>query len=45
LFVQFQYLPRDYKLIEKTFGNIKFDFTLLNFPPAFVYYAFKPLEA
>jgi phospholipid N-methyltransferase len=44
LFVQFQYLPQDYKLIKETFGNIKLGFTLFNFPPAFIYYAFKPLE-
>ncbi|HEX8577661.1 MAG TPA: rRNA adenine N-6-methyltransferase family protein [Flavobacterium sp.] len=44
LFVQFQYLPQDYKRIKKTFGNIKLGFTLFNFPPAFIYYAYKPLE-
>jgi phospholipid N-methyltransferase len=41
LYVQFQYLPRDYKLIKETFGGLKFGFTPFNFPPAFIYYASK----
>lgn len=36
-FLQFQYAPVDYKRLKKHFGNVKLRFSMLNFPPAFVY--------
>ena len=36
-FLQFQYAPFDYKRLKKHFGKVKMNFSMLNFPPAFVY--------
>ena len=36
-FLQFQYAPFDYKRLKTHFGKVKINFSLLNFPPAFVY--------
>jgi phospholipid N-methyltransferase len=36
-FLQFQYAPFDYKRLKTHFGKVKMNFSLLNFPPAFVY--------
>lgn len=36
-FLQFQYAPFDYKRLKSHFGNVKMSFSMLNFPPAFVY--------
>ena len=35
--LQFQYAPFDYKRLKTHFGKVKINFSLLNFPPAFVY--------
>ncbi len=37
LFIQYQYSLFDYRLLKKYFKEVKLDFSLLNFPPAFVY--------
>jgi len=37
LFIQYQYSLLDYKFLKKYFKEVKLDFALLNFPPAFVY--------
>ena len=36
-FLQFQYAPFDYKRLKSHFGNVKISFSMLNFPPAFVF--------
>jgi phospholipid N-methyltransferase len=36
-FVQFQYSLQSSKLMKRIFHSVKVDFTLFNFPPAFVY--------
>ena len=36
-FLQFQYAPFDYKRLKSHFGSVKMNFSMLNFPPAFVY--------
>ena len=36
-FLQFQYAPFDYKRLKSHFGSVKMNFSILNFPPAFVY--------
>jgi phosphatidylethanolamine/phosphatidyl-N-methylethanolamine N-methyltransferase len=40
-YIQFQYSLNDFGLLKRTFTNVNCDFTLRNFPPAFVYYARK----
>jgi phosphatidylethanolamine/phosphatidyl-N-methylethanolamine N-methyltransferase len=40
-FIQFQYSLQDYQSIKQAFDNIRLGFTLLNLPPAFIYYAQK----
>lgn len=40
-YIQFQYTLNDLRLLKKTFTYVNCDFTLRNFPPAFVYYARK----
>ncbi len=40
-YIQFQYSLNDLRLLKKTFTYVNCDFTLRNFPPAFVYYARK----
>ena len=36
-FIQFQYSLNAYKSLKKLFPTVKLDYTVLNFPPAFVY--------
>ena len=36
-FLQFQYAPFDYKRLKKHFRKVKMNFSIRNFPPAFVY--------
>jgi len=36
-YIQFQYSLADYKLLKKHFSRVRLKFTMLNFPPAFVY--------
>ena len=36
-FLQLQYAPFDYKRLKSHFGSVKMNFSILNFPPAFVY--------
>ncbi len=36
-FIQFQYSPQSMGYLNKEFREVRLDFTLLNFPPAFVY--------
>jgi phospholipid N-methyltransferase len=36
-FLQFQYAPFDYKRLKSHFGSVKINFSMRNFPPAFVY--------
>ena len=36
-FLQFQYAPFDYKRLKSHFGSVKMNFSIRNFPPAFVY--------
>lgn len=36
-FIQYQYFLKNKKEIKKVFNNIKYNFTFLNFPPAFIY--------
>ena len=36
-FLQFQYAPFDYKRLKSPFGSVKMNFSILNFPPVFVY--------
>lgn len=36
-FLQFQYAPFDYKRLKKHFVKVKMNFSIRNFPPAFVY--------
>ncbi len=36
-YVQFQYSLSSYRQFKKTFKRVTLDFTLLNFPPAFIY--------
>lgn len=36
-FVQYQYSVADKKIVQRHFGDMKTDFVLMNFPPAFVY--------
>ncbi|MEJ7693439.1 methyltransferase domain-containing protein [Daejeonella sp.] len=40
-YIQFQYSLNDLGLLKRTFAYVNCDFTLRNFPPAFVYYAQK----
>ena len=40
-YIQFQYSLNDLGLLKRTFAYVNCDFTLRNFPPAFVYYARK----
>ena len=43
-FVQFQYLTldfRDYRRVSSQFGNVNWEFSLLNFPPGWIYSAVK----
>lgn len=40
-YIQFQYSLSDLSLLKRMFAYVNCDFTLLNFPPAFVYYARK----
>lgn len=40
-YIQFQYSLNDFGLLKRTFAQVNCDFTLRNFPPAFVYYARK----
>lgn len=40
-YIQFQYSLHDIKLLKEKFLSVSCGFTLLNFPPAFVYYAKK----
>ncbi|WP_170878488.1 class I SAM-dependent methyltransferase [Daejeonella lutea] len=40
-YIQFQYSLNDFRLLKRTFADVNCDFTLRNFPPAFVYYARK----
>lgn len=40
-YIQFQYSLNDLRLLKRTFAFVNCDFTLRNFPPAFVYYARK----
>ncbi len=40
-YVQFQYSLNDLGLLKRNFAYVNCDFTLRNFPPAFVYYARK----
>ncbi|SHF28914.1 class I SAM-dependent methyltransferase [Pedobacter caeni] len=40
-YIQFQYCKTDLALIKRNFENVHCEFTLLNLPPAFVYYAEK----
>ena len=40
-YIQFQYSLNDFSLLKRTFTYVNCDFTLRNFPPAFVYYARK----
>ncbi|MFH6991610.1 class I SAM-dependent methyltransferase [Flavobacterium sp. FlaQc-48] len=41
LYIQFQYALNDYGLIKDHYDEIQLGFELLNFPPAFIYYAKK----
>jgi phosphatidylethanolamine/phosphatidyl-N-methylethanolamine N-methyltransferase len=41
IYIQFQYALNDYSLIKGHFDEIQLGFALLNFPPAFIYYAKK----
>lgn len=38
-YIQFQYSLNDISLLRRNFSSVKFGFTLLNMPPAFIYYA------
>lgn len=38
-YIQFQYSLNDISLLKRNFSSVKFGFTLLNMPPAFIYYA------
>jgi phospholipid N-methyltransferase len=38
-YIQFQYSLNDISLLKSNFSSVKYGFTLLNIPPAFVYYA------
>ncbi len=40
-FIQFQYSRNDFRLLEQIFAKVDLGFTLLNLPPAFIYYAQK----
>jgi phospholipid N-methyltransferase len=40
-YIQFQYSQNDFKLLRKIFKKVDSCFTLLNLPPAFIYYAQK----
>jgi phospholipid N-methyltransferase len=37
VYIQYQYLFWDYKMIRRSFSKCKLEFCLMNFPPAFVY--------
>lgn len=41
LFIQYQYFLQNKQQIKKIFPKIKYKFTLLNFPPAFIYICSK----